>query len=855
MNDNNEYFNKVDTMKYWVQKILPQCYDDSLSYQEILYKVVHKLNELCENVNNIPDYVQKMILEYISGGAISDVIHDILSNFMLNVKNPPNNLTPAVGDGSEDDTSAIQGCIDYANANGGKCVYFPSGVYLTQSLTLKDNVSLAGFDRSNTRLVLRGGATKALINGNVNNCTISKLALDGNMDIQVNNIDLVDITSASDLVLNELSLTDGFNLLKIVANGDVTANEILFKKAVVDALVVSGTGTVIFDNIVVKELSTLNGRYAVNNTVDNAVFTNINSRATTDVAIKNTGNKCVFIGQVLNAVKIIEDTGVDTYTNFYANGGSSQSNIEAEATARANGDKANADAITAEGNARSNADTALQEHIDAEATARTNADTALSESISAETTNRTNANTALQGNIDAEATARTNADTALSEAINAEMTARQNADDAQSLAITNIQNQIGDIGSHQIINIKNLGAKGDGVTDDTAIFVNAFNDTTIKAIYIPAGYYLLKGTGATILTLTRSIKLYGDGMFRSCFLLDAGVPSTTNLLTIKGQIQGMQIFDLGFVRSGDGSVVTVGNHMIYIDLTTAGDTFNSSSIERCYFDPTAGNSIKMMNEVNTDGFFTTAIRDCTIYGGIDLVKSGDSISIVHNKIGHKKMGINLTTVSGAMRTFISENNITSNDGAINILDSSEVTIANNQIEMLATSTASSLIVINGGNNHIITGNNLDNNGFCNNDVVLANTYKVIIDNNSMHTALVHIYVGTGCVDTYIGNKNVARLSGSIVTGLRVSNNGDGTTGVSYPLTLLNSWAEYDSANHYAPYVRKSPDGVVTLGGQVTGGTVTPYTKICTLPVKFRPKGVKLFQFTALMVRHMIQDLH
>jgi hypothetical protein len=322
-----EKFTQVESMKYWVQKILPQVYDDSLSYQEVLYKLVAKLNKLIENVNNIPDFIRELILEFIKSGEIGDVVSDIIANFMLNVKNPPSELKGAVGDGSADDTEAIQGCIDYANAHGGKCIYFPSGSYLTQSITLKDNVSLCGFDLSTTRLVLKGGATKALITGTVRNNSICKISLDGNMDIQVNNINLIDI-NAGDLIIDSVSMTDGYNLLKLVASGDIIANNLIFDTAVVDALNIIGTGIINFNNLVFKKLSALNGRYIINNTISNAVFKEIYSIASTAVAINNTGNYCIFEGQIINAVKVFNNDSVGTYYNFYSKGSTIEHKID-----------------------------------------------------------------------------------------------------------------------------------------------------------------------------------------------------------------------------------------------------------------------------------------------------------------------------------------------------------------------------------------------------------------------------------------------------------------------------------------------------------------------------------------------
>lgn len=47
----------VRPLRYWVQKILPLVYDDSLSYYELLNKVVYKLNECISSNDQIVEYV------------------------------------------------------------------------------------------------------------------------------------------------------------------------------------------------------------------------------------------------------------------------------------------------------------------------------------------------------------------------------------------------------------------------------------------------------------------------------------------------------------------------------------------------------------------------------------------------------------------------------------------------------------------------------------------------------------------------------------------------------------------------------------------------------------------------------
>ncbi len=54
----------------------------------------------------------------------------------------------AVGDGSTDDTTAIQAAIDAANGAGGGTAFFPKGVYLVTGLTLYRKVNLQGEGRN-----------------------------------------------------------------------------------------------------------------------------------------------------------------------------------------------------------------------------------------------------------------------------------------------------------------------------------------------------------------------------------------------------------------------------------------------------------------------------------------------------------------------------------------------------------------------------------------------------------------------------------------------------------------------------------------------------------------------------------
>lgn len=61
--------NKLDIavytrLRFWVQFVLPSVYDDSLSYMELLTKVVAKLNELGEDYNQLVEIIEQTSYDY-----------------------------------------------------------------------------------------------------------------------------------------------------------------------------------------------------------------------------------------------------------------------------------------------------------------------------------------------------------------------------------------------------------------------------------------------------------------------------------------------------------------------------------------------------------------------------------------------------------------------------------------------------------------------------------------------------------------------------------------------------------------------------------------------------------------------
>lgn len=295
--------------------VLPTVYSDALSYGEQLDKFCYQLNQLIENNNILPDFITEMIKEYINSGAIGEVVRDILANYILNVKYPPNGITPAVGDGSADDTAAIQGCIDYAAENGG-VVYFPYGSYLTQPLTMKDGVSLFGFDRYSTKIVLKGGATKPLIGGTVADFSIANLTLDGNSGIQVNNVNVVTLM-ATNVMFTNLIIKDGYTLVNYAGtDGHFQISDVVFGNAVEKCLLTTGNADVQCENVVFNQLSAVGGISVMDIGTDGGFF-NVKSIATCNQCIVVRGNNNKISAIVENATIPVVDNGLQNNIEIF----------------------------------------------------------------------------------------------------------------------------------------------------------------------------------------------------------------------------------------------------------------------------------------------------------------------------------------------------------------------------------------------------------------------------------------------------------------------------------------------------------------------------------------------------------
>lgn len=71
----NEYKN-IGKFRFWCQQVLPLCFDNSLSYYEVLNKVTHYLNETIENMSACGEDVTNMYMAY---GELQEYVNTYFS--------------------------------------------------------------------------------------------------------------------------------------------------------------------------------------------------------------------------------------------------------------------------------------------------------------------------------------------------------------------------------------------------------------------------------------------------------------------------------------------------------------------------------------------------------------------------------------------------------------------------------------------------------------------------------------------------------------------------------------------------------------------------------------------------------
>lgn len=300
-------------MSLWEQFPYPDYHNLNLDW------ILQKIKEFGVTIDGLDEYIEQKIKEGLDALGLEQIVIDILSKYAyaINVKTPPNGLLPASGNGTTNDYATIQGCIDYASSIGGGVVFFPYGKYLTNSISMRSNVSILGFDQYSTELILSGGANKPLLSGTIDNVSISGLTLNAKQSSQVNNIDAIELLGHH-INLENVIAEDCYTSINIEKNGtSIVIKNVICNIASDACLRVGGTnGGLLVDGLDMTGLSAnLGAAYIVSDSNDD-VYKNINIHGSGAIGIDVAGSGNYFEGRITGVTEDYNNINGDNTFNI-----------------------------------------------------------------------------------------------------------------------------------------------------------------------------------------------------------------------------------------------------------------------------------------------------------------------------------------------------------------------------------------------------------------------------------------------------------------------------------------------------------------------------------------------------------
>lgn len=197
-------FIKNRPFRFWCQKVLPLVYDDSLSYYELLCKVVCKLNEMAENQNNLSDEIKQVAADLDDfknqvPGMIETKVEEWLNNYIT-----------------------THGLVNHVNGMTGDVVLKKLTATTEGGLSISGEDGYNGSEDKTIEIAAGGVTTDKLANGAV---ATDKIA-DGAVTAQKIASGAVTTEKVADGAITGQKLADGAVTADKIAEGAVTVDKL-----------------------------------------------------------------------------------------------------------------------------------------------------------------------------------------------------------------------------------------------------------------------------------------------------------------------------------------------------------------------------------------------------------------------------------------------------------------------------------------------------------------------------------------------------------------------------------------------------------------------------------------------------
>lgn len=391
-----------------------------------------------------------------------------------------------------------------------------------------------------------------------------------------------------------------------------------------------------------------------------------------------------------------------------------------------------------------------------------------------------------------------------------------------------------------IFNVQNFGAKGDGITDDTAAIQNAIDAAAAAGggqVYMPTGTYIVSGgeePSDGCLMLKSNVYLYGDGMGATTVKVADG--SDTKITGVIRSAYGEQTHDFGVSNltidgNRDNTTGKIdGWFNGYIPGEAGYDsnvTLDSVEIKDCSgygFDPheqtvnmVIKNSVSHGNGL--DGFVADFLSDSTFENnvaydndrhGFNIVTSTHDFTLTNN-VAYNNGGTGIVVQRGS-EDIPSPSNITITGGEVYgngaegvlIKLSSEVTVSGVDIH----DNASAGVRIYGSNHVAIIDNTLNNNSLGSPvPEIIIQSYDDTLGvsgkyfNGSDNTIQGNIISGSNLSTYGVAERNEDGTDRNAIIGNTISHTSNGATliygdgsyvSATVPMTIVQGTAGNDS---------------------------------------------------------------